>query len=238
MSNNLLWREVSAAQNQKEVTINEQQSLMDAALTEIEDFSGAGSFVLSDKQFAQHLVFRFTSLLGEAQSVTIPAVKKYFVVDNRPSVEPVQVIKGTTTYEVPPGIALPFFSSNDANTLVTMTSFTVAPRAFEEYTFKLGQPSASELVVAIAFNKDVVFEANMPDALVLSGVAANAAYSFDVQVNDVSIGSLDFAISATSGVFTTSQTSVTVGDTLKIIASATPDATLADLSFTIIGTIV
>lgn len=69
-----------------------------------------------------------------------------------------------------------------------------------------------------------------------AGIAATAQTDFDVRRNGVSVGTIRFAASGTVATFIMVQSQVfQVGDVLKIIAPASPDATLADISFSLAG---
>ena len=56
MSNNLELSQVAAAQNQKEVTINDQAGEFDAALTEVVtiEIDDTNAYVLTDNEFRRH----------------------------------------------------------------------------------------------------------------------------------------------------------------------------------------
>jgi hypothetical protein len=63
--------------------------------------------------------------------------------------------------------------------------------------------------------------------------AATAETDFDLQKNDVSIGTVRFAISGTVATFVSiSEETFVAGDRLELIAPVTPDATLAEVYFT------
>jgi hypothetical protein len=65
---------------------------------------------------------------------------------------------------------------------------------------------------------------------------ANAA--IDIQVNGVSKGSIDIALGNNVATFTfASPVVLSAGDRIQFIAQGTADATLADVSFTLRGTL-
>jgi len=233
MSNNLQWREVAAAQNQKEVTINEQQSILDAALSDKLDLSGGGSFILTAEQFTQHMTFKFS----DVSDVTIPNIKKFFILDNRDGTDTLEVTKGATTLEVPAGVALSFYSSGDVDTVTVVTNFTVEVQQYEVSAFAPGLPGANELLMAVVANRDANFRLNMPGAQAVAQTAATgpSAYSFDVQKNGVSVGTVEFVAANPEGSFQTAAFAVTSGDVIQIFGSGTPDASLADVAFTLVG---
>ncbi len=100
-SPNLAITHVAAAQNQKEVTINDAVDALDAAMCDelIIDFA-AGDVTLTDAQFRSAVAFRGDHLTV-ARNVTVPAVKRLFVVNNADGGADLTVVRGTTTLVVP-----------------------------------------------------------------------------------------------------------------------------------------
>jgi hypothetical protein len=86
MSNNLELSQVAAAQNSKEVTINDQAGQLDAGLTDKVDVVLTGTtspLVLSDAQALRCMVFKLTGTHpGGAYEVHCPTNKKIYVVWN------------------------------------------------------------------------------------------------------------------------------------------------------------
>jgi hypothetical protein len=67
--------------------------------------------------------------------------------------------------------------------------------------------------------------------------AAMGTAIFRIKKNGADIGTMVFAASATAATFSMSSATVfNAGDLLTIVAPATPDATLANLAWTIMGT--
>ncbi len=100
MSNNIGRTEVAAGQNQKEVTINDSDGRIDAALTEslTSDYTSA-DITLTDSQFEQAVMF-ITSNLSVARALNVPQIKKLFVVDNTAGTATVTVTRGTGTIAI------------------------------------------------------------------------------------------------------------------------------------------
>ena len=86
MSNNLALAQVAAAQNQKEVTINDQAGQLDAGLTDKVDVALTGAtspLALSDAQALRCMVLKLTGTHpGGAYEVHCPTNKKIYVVWN------------------------------------------------------------------------------------------------------------------------------------------------------------
>jgi hypothetical protein len=101
-----------------------------------------------------------------------------------------------------------------------------------------GAPGASQVIERYIFATPVAFPAGLTGSYGTAGAAATAAASFAVAKNGTGVGTMDFAIGATSATFTmTTATSFAGGDVLTITAPVLPDATLANLAWTLTGTL-
>jgi hypothetical protein len=100
-----------------------------------------------------------------------------------------------------------------------------------------GAPTASLVLLHHVYTRTVKFPSGLSGSQGAAGVAATAQTDFDLQKNGSSVGTLRFAAAAQSATFIlASETSFGAGDVLKVVAPATPDATLADITFTLAGT--
>lgn len=100
-----------------------------------------------------------------------------------------------------------------------------------------GAPSASLVLLRYKFPRTVVFPAGLTDSQGTAGTAATAQTDFDIRRNGVSVGTMRFAAAATSATFiAASQQTYNAGDILTLVAPASPDATLAGVSFVLAGT--
>lgn len=105
--------------------------------------------------------------------------------------------------------------------------------------FFTSTPSASEVLCLHVAAEAFTIPANFATPTSVGNCATNptASFAIDVQRNGVSIGTITIS---TGGVFTFATTSGTakafaVGDVLKLVAPATPDATCANVAITIRG---
>jgi hypothetical protein len=107
--------------------------------------------------------------------------------------------------------------------------------------FAEGVPSASKKVFRKVFARDARLFSDFTQSQASAGVAATAAATFNVYKNATLVGTIHFAIGATTATFSTDtgsgSTSVTLGpsDVLLIQAPSSADATLADISVTLKG---
>ena len=101
-----------------------------------------------------------------------------------------------------------------------------------------GGPGASQVIERYIFATSVTFAAGLTGSYGTAGTAAAASASFSIQKNGSTVGTMIFAAGAASASFTmASQTSFAGGDVLTIVAPAAPDATLANLAWTLAGTL-
>src|SRR5579862_1831450 len=99
-----------------------------------------------------------------------------------------------------------------------------------------GSPAASQIVERYIFAAPVSFPAGLGGSYGTAGSAATAAASFAIAKNGAAVGTMAFAAGAASATFTmATATPFAAGDVLTIVAPATPDATLANLAWTLSG---
>ena len=94
------------------------------------------------------------------------------------------------------------------------------------------------MIERFIFAAPATFPAGLAGSFGTAGTAATAAASFAIAKNGTAVGTMDFAAGATSATFTmATATSFAGGDVLTIIAPAAPDATLANLAWSLTGTL-
>ena len=105
-------------------------------------------------------------------------------------------------------------------------------------TYVSGTPSANEVILRYVFTRAVTFADEFAASQGSAGAAATGSTTFLVRKNGSNVGTIVFAASGTIATFTTTGTTVSfaAGDVLDIVAPASPDATLANISVTLAGT--
>jgi hypothetical protein len=112
---------------------------------------------------------------------------------------------------------------------------TVLPYDF--YGLWSGQPGPDAVLFRAAMPRTVTLPQDLAGSHGKAGTAATAQADFDLQQNGASIGTMSFAAAASVATFTfTTETSLAAGDILSVHAPATPDASLADIYWTLAGT--
>jgi hypothetical protein len=101
-----------------------------------------------------------------------------------------------------------------------------------------GTPGANQIIERYIFATPVTFPAGLTGSYGSAGVAATGSASFTIAKNGAAIGTMDFAAAAaTAGFAMATATGFAGGDVLTIVAPGTPDATLANLAWTLTGTL-
>jgi hypothetical protein len=101
----------------------------------------------------------------------------------------------------------------------------------------ISSPTTSLVMLRYKLPRTVVFPAGLTDSQGTAGTAATAQTDFDIRHNGVSVGTMRFAAAGTSATFiAASEQTYNAGDIMTVVAPATPDATLADISFVLAGT--
>jgi hypothetical protein len=104
--------------------------------------------------------------------------------------------------------------------------------------FLSGVPTASEILLRLPMVRQVTFDVNMAGSKGAGSIAANASTTFTIAKNGVSIGTMVFAIGATTATFVAAAASVfAIGDVLSVTGPASADATLANVGFILAGNI-
>lgn len=114
--------------------------------------------------------------------------------------------------------------------------FSTLDLVYDVGAYVPGVPTASQVLVLLPVVRAFTLPAGLSGSVGKATVAAAAATDFDITKNGVSIGTMSFALGATSATFTfTAAVDFGPGDVMGVIAPGTPDATLADISFVFAG---
>src|SRR5512134_478540 len=121
-SPNLNITHVAAAQNQKEVTINDAIDALDRAMGNVlvVDFT-AGNVTLTDAQFRGAVAF-VAANLSVTRDLTVPQIKRLFAVSNAAGTAALTIKRGTGAVEVAAGTAILAYTDGTANGLVALSA--------------------------------------------------------------------------------------------------------------------
>jgi hypothetical protein len=230
---------VAAAQNQKEVTINDAIDALDRALGDLlsVDFT-AGNVTLTDAQFRSAAAFQAANL-STARDLTVPQIRRLFAVDNAAGSGTLTIKRGTGAVEVIAGAAVLAYTDGTANGLIALTGTTAAVQA-KSYLLSgavAAKPAGGARVFHHLAGLAFTLPAGLTGSAAIAKTAATAQTDFDLQIGGASVGTIRWAAAGTVASFiSASGASVAAGDEIEILAPATPDASLADLTWTIKGT--
>lgn len=235
---NLNITHIAAAQKQKEVTANAAFDALDKALTAAlsVDFT-AGDVTLTDAQFREHIAFQAANL-ATARTLTVPAIRRLFVGDNVAGSDTLTIVRGSTGIALAAGDNRFFCTDGSADGLLQLGGGGSGFAAVELAGSIAGSPTASERIFHFVATRTVTLPSGLINSQGVAKTAATAQSDFDIQKNGSSLGTIRFAASATTATFImASETSLSAGDELEVIAPGTPDATLADLAWTLRGSV-
>ena len=241
-SPNLNITHVAAAQNQKEVTINDGLDALDAATQGLlsVDFT-AGNVTLTDAQFRGAVAF-VAANVSVARDLTVPQIKRLFAVSNAAGAATLTVKRGTGAVDVAAGTAILLYADGTTNGVLALSAPPTEIPEPEAKTYLLsgaatGKPASSARVFHHLAGLDFTLPAGLTGSTGKAKVAATAQTDFDLLQGGVSFGTMRFAAAGTVASFiSASGATIVAGDEIEIIAPGTADATLADITWTIKGT--
>lgn len=237
--------QVDQSQNNKYLTINDLTGLFEQALNKLLDSNTTGSLVLTEAQYTRFAVFKARGRSANFD-ITFPNTggnittrERVFFVWNADTTWTATVkaasTPGTTVTLTPGQIAICY--QNGVDTIALFTS-TAGSQPYDVGFFTPGALTATQKMMIFIFTRTVNFAGNWAGSKFRNGTNPTATAVLDVQKNGSSIGSISIS---TSGVatFTTSAGAAQVfnaGDYISVLAPASPDASLADVSVTFQGT--
>lgn len=238
MPGNLDLPQIAEGQDDKELSINEMSLRIDLSLTDTADQDcTAGNVTISLTDWYENILFRATNVTVVGRTVTVQQLKRMILLESAAAnTENVDFVVGTGTITLSPGDAVVAYADGTINGLTQIGSVGTAG-IYDFPVYYNGQPGASEVMMKVV----CVRAFTLPSGLTLSqGYAttvSTAAATFGLEKNGSSIGSVDFALGASTATFTfVSPVSFAVGDRLELIAPTSQDATLAAISITLAGT--
>jgi hypothetical protein len=99
-----------------------------------------------------------------------------------------------------------------------------------------GPTTANLVVQRYVFAGTVMFPVGLTGSQGTAGVAATGTTSYSIKKNGANVGTMAFAAAATTATFSmASATTFMAGDILTVVAPASPDTTLANLAWTLVG---
>lgn len=119
--------------------------------------------------------------------------------------------------------------------LSNVTTWTSTPYDIGFSVF--GKPAVSEVVFRFRACRPYTISPNQGNGQAKALTGATASTTFIIAKNGTQVGTIVFAAGSTTGTITIGETQFVVGDLVTITAPATQDATLSDIDFSILASI-
>jgi hypothetical protein len=212
MSNNLLRTELTANQNQKTVSINNSDGIIDAKITEFTtlDFT-SGNVTLTDTQHTQNCLFR-SSNLSTARNLTVAARKAFFFVDNAAGTDTLTVVRGATTVAVAAGENGIFYTDGTTDGLLQLSGGgSSAQQVVLEYA--LSDETTAITTGTAKLTTRVPFACTLDDVRAsLTGGTTTGTLTVDINEGGATVLSTKLTIDATETTSTTAATPAVISD--------------------------
>jgi hypothetical protein len=102
----------------------------------------------------------------------------------------------------------------------------------------LGKPNATQQVLRYVAARACSLPANLVGSIAKAAVASTGAQAYSLQKNGAQFSTMSFAAGGVTPTWgTCAATNFAVGDVLTVVAPAAVDATLADIGFTLLGSL-
>ena len=236
---NLAIAHIQASQDQKEVTANAGFDALDLAMTDsgLLDVSAGGIITVPSAQARGLVRLVLTGAPGAGVTVAFPAVKRLVLVRNE--ADGVAVISragGAAEATVEPG----------DQRLLYLSGGGVQPAAREIYDFgfvSMATPGPGDVIGKLVIPRDVLLPANFAGAVGHVDVPPDAAWSVDVTVDGLSIGTIGVSTAGAVTFTTASPDPVLIGagSVVRFIASpvsSPAEASVAGTAVTLRGAVI
>ncbi|TGN62338.1 hypothetical protein E4L95_07070 [Paracoccus liaowanqingii] len=239
-SPNLAAPHVAAAQNQKEVTINDATDALDLAMTASlsVDCSAGGSITVTAPQARRNVRLSLTGTPAADVTLVLPAVPRLLLIRNS-TLRQVSVRNATgATAALAAGSESVFYSSGGGVTVAGLST-AAAAQVYDFGMLTFPTPGASETLGKVIIPRAVILPANLTGAV--GHVDANPAADFviDVTRNGFSVGTITIS-PAGAFTFTTpggAPVVLVAGDVVRFVAPSIADPTIAGIALTIAGSL-
>jgi hypothetical protein len=249
MSNNLDLSQVAAAQNQKEVTINDQAGQLDAAISDdlevLVDDTNAVTLTAAQLRRAFFLMIDDAVTPPDgAITITVPAVQRgLFNVINTTAQSVTVEVSGQSEESPVVSAGGTMLLSCDGSDVRFAGGGGDSEEVTQPYDFGFaypgGPPAADEVLAKVIMPRAMTLPANLAGSA--GHIDTNPTAQFDIDVTDdaVSIGTISIAATG-AFTFTTdggTAKAIGAGSVIRFMAPTTPDATAASLAATLVGTL-
>lgn len=238
MSNNLDLDQMTEGQDAPEVTHNDSNAQLDAAVTETVTIDGTTDVTISDSDWRRHVHVIVDNVTDAARIITVPGIKKLMLIEGAGSNSALFTLKrGSGSVAVSPGDKFVVYCDGSTNGLASFGggsgggggSATLETALSQ---FVPGVVTASAIVFQYVATEEVDLPSGLAGSYAHAATASTGTVTYVIKINGSTVGSVAFTTSAT-GVYTfLADETLAVGDVLTITApGGSPDATLKDVTF-------
>lgn len=226
---------VAAAQNQKEVTINDAVDALDRASNAVLEVALADADVtLTTAQVTRHGLIVLTGALTQGRAVTLPASARRLAVCNATSGGWDVTLQYAGAGQ---GVTLAAGATSLLHGDGTDLRAVTYPAPVQEISlFAAGTLASDQVLLHQPVTRTLTLPQGLTGSHGVARVAATAQVDLDLQVNSTSLGTISFAVGSAVGSFAAaSVVSLVAGDTVTVLAPAGADTTLADLGISFLA---
>lgn len=240
--------QVAADQNNKYITINDAIEAVESVTQDYIAFASVGgtNITLTDDESTRYAVYEVSgasanfSLIFPSENVDAQALRRVFLVNNKDTTYACTVITdapGTSVVISPGKKALLQQRGDDIVLFGYFNDLLALPLPYDVGVFIPGTPTTSQVCLRYTAVRAFRCADNFASSDGNVKVNPTATTTFTIKKNGSTIGTVAFD---TAGVptFNTSGAgyeTFAAGDILEITAPVTPDATIADISITLLG---
>lgn len=194
----------------------------------------SSDITLTDSEWKQNGIFRFTGTVASGRTITVPLVSKHGLFVHAGSSNPL-ILKASGSsmqFSLPVGrSALMSCDGTDLNPV------TVGSPTIELVHSEIGNPASGAIIWKHVFSRAAELPASLTGSRARLGTGPAGAVTFPIKKNEsTSIGTINFAIGATTATFTFSTLqSFAVGDRIQVEAPNPQDGSLADPAFALLA---
>ncbi|MGY6570116.1 MAG: hypothetical protein ACXIVE_14070 [Salinarimonas sp.] len=232
-SPNLAVTHVAAAQNQKEVTINDAIDALDRALTDTLALDlSSGAITVTPAQLRSAIALRPAAALSGPATVTLPQLRRVFALVNTDAAHALTVQRGTSSVLLVPGESAVLICDGSTNGLFRAGSGAPV------YDFGMvanETPEAGAVLGKVIMTRALLIPAELAGSFAHVETPPDDAFVIAITRNGTLVGTVTIKPDASVDLSTSGSAPITItpGDIIRFVAPAVTDASIAGISLTI-----
>ncbi|MGS4948039.1 hypothetical protein ACVDG3_21430 [Meridianimarinicoccus sp. RP-17] len=238
-SPNLFVPHVAAAQNQKEVTINDAVSALDLAITATLDVdcTAGGTIAVSVTQAQRHVRLLLTGTPGESFVLRLPGVMRILAIAN--TTGQIATVDNETgaAVDVPAGAQVLVHSSGSG--VSPIGSGTAAAQVYDFGMVAGDTPAADAVLGKVVIPRAITLPPDLAGAHAHVDTPPAAAFEIRVTQDGEQVATITLATDGTAAFATGGSSTVAIapGQVIRFVAPAVPDTAIAGIAVTLAGEI-